>query len=71
MQPGAVARTVGVNSWGKIMNSYTVATPANLQLGATAVSLRTVTYIKGTSCKDQMLMRFSGMGSMPGNEPFS
>ncbi|MBF9236195.1 hypothetical protein I2I05_02190 [Hymenobacter sp. BT683] len=70
-QPGAPAHTVGVNSWGKTLTSHTVATAAALQLGAEALPLRTVTYIEGTSFMQNMLMRFSGMGGMLGNEPFS
>ena len=69
-QPGAVARTASVNSWVKIMTSHTIATAAHLQFGTITVPLGTVTYIEGTSFTDQMLMRFSGMGGMLGNEPF-
>ena len=69
-QPGAEARTADVNSWGKTLTSHTIATAAGLQFGATTVPLRTVTYIEGTSLTNQMLMRFSGMGGMLGNEPF-
>jgi hypothetical protein len=67
----AVALTAGVNSWGKTMTSHTVATAASLQFSGLDVPLRTVTYIEGTGFTDQMLMRFSGMGGMLGNEPFS
>lgn len=70
-RPAAVAKTVGVNSWGKIMTSHTISTAASLQFGTSTIPLRTVTYIEGTGFMNQMLMRFSGMGGMLGNEPFS
>ena len=70
-KPAAVAHTVGVNSWGKTLTSHTIATAANLQLGAATVPLRTVTYIEGTSLTQQLMVRFSGMGGMLGNEPFA
>ncbi|WP_035560748.1 hypothetical protein [Hymenobacter sp. IS2118] len=69
-QPGAPTHTVGVNSWGKTLTSHTVATTAALQLGTLALPLRTVTYIEGTSLAQSLMMRFSGMGGMLGNEPF-
>ncbi|GAB3317965.1 hypothetical protein ACFQT0_23595 [Hymenobacter humi] len=70
-QPNAVARTAGVNSWGKTLTAHTVATAADLQINGSTVPLRTVTYIEGSGFLDKMLMRFSGMGGMLGNEPFS
>jgi hypothetical protein len=66
----APARTAAVNSWGKTLTAHTVATAAALQLGALVVPLGTVTYIEGTSMWQELLMRFSGMGGMLGNEPF-
>ncbi len=69
-RPAARAHTVPVNSWGKTLTAHTVATAAALQLGALVVPLRTVTYIEGMSWGQTLLMRFSGMGGMLGNEPF-
>ncbi|WP_143080140.1 hypothetical protein [Hymenobacter arizonensis] len=68
--PGAPAHTVGVNSWGKTLTAYTVPTAAALQLGGVTLPLRTVSYIENTDWKQNLLMRFSGMGGMLGNEPF-
>jgi hypothetical protein len=42
-----------------------------MQFGATAVPLGTVTYIEGMSFMQSTLTRFSGMGGMLGNAPFS
>ena len=70
-QPAAVARTVGVNSWGTTLLSHTIATDAGLQFGPATLPLRTVTYIEGTSFTNEMLMRFSGMGGMLSNEVFA
>lgn len=69
-RPAARARTVPVNSWGKTLTAHTVATTAALQLGASVLPLRTVTYIEGMSWGQTLLMRFSGLGGMLGNEPF-
>ncbi|MDB5236212.1 MAG: hypothetical protein JWR44_3205 [Hymenobacter sp.] len=70
-RPGAPTHTVVVNSWGRPLTSRTVATAAALAVGPVALPLRTVTYIEGTTWQQSMLMRFSGMGGMLGNEPFS
>jgi hypothetical protein len=70
-QPAAAAQTTPVNSWGKTLTAHTVATAAAMQFGATAVPLGTVTYIEGMSFMQSTLTRFSGMGGMLGNAPFS
>ncbi|WP_054412483.1 hypothetical protein [Hymenobacter sp. DG25A] len=69
--PGAPAHPVNVNSFGRTLTSYTAPTAAAMQLGNTAVPLQKVTHIVGTSMTQQLMMRFSGMGGMLGNEPFS
>ncbi|GAB3856528.1 hypothetical protein GCM10028822_29030 [Hymenobacter terrigena] len=48
-----------------------MATTAAMQFGAVTVPLRTVTYIEGTTFMQRTLTRFSGMGGMLGNAPFS
>jgi hypothetical protein len=68
---GAPARAVEVGSMGKPLTAHTAATAAALTLGATSLPLNTVTYITGTNWQENILMRFSGMGGMLGNEPFS
>ena len=70
-QPAATATTAGVNSWGTTLVAHTIATSARLQVATATIPLRTVTYIEGTSFMQRMLMRFSGMGGMLGNEPFT
>jgi len=70
-RPHAVPQTAGVNSWGKTLTAHTIATAAALQLGKATVPLRTVTYIEGTTFTQQLLTRFSGLGGMLGNEPFT
>jgi hypothetical protein len=70
-RPGAPDQVTPVNSWGKTLTAHTVPTAARLQIGATALPLRTVTYIDGTTFMQRTLMRFSGMGGMLGNEAFS
>ena len=69
-QPAAPTHTAAVNSWGKTLTSYTVATAAALQVGPLTMPLRTVTYIEGMSWWQTLLMASSGMGGMLGNEPF-
>ncbi|MCC3154187.1 hypothetical protein Q3A66_04755 [Hymenobacter sp. BT770] len=69
-RPQAPVHTVPVKSWDKTLTAHTVATAASLQLGPAALPLRTVTYMEGTSLMQNLLMRFSGMGGMLGNEPF-
>ncbi|QDA62143.1 hypothetical protein [Hymenobacter jejuensis] len=69
-KPTATERTDAVNSWGKTLTNHTISTAAALQLGNTAVPLRTVTYVEGMSLWQSTLMRFSGMGGMLGNEVF-
>jgi hypothetical protein len=68
--PGAQPSTTAVNSWGKTLTKHSVATPANLELGAAKIPLQTVTYIEGMTFMQQMLTRFSGLGGMLGNAPF-
>ena len=70
-QPAATAQSVPVNSWDKTLTAHTVATSAAMQFGATTVPLGTVSYIEGISFMQSMLTRFSGMGGMLGNAPFS
>ncbi|TGE28765.1 hypothetical protein [Hymenobacter metallicola] len=69
-RPAAPVQVASVNSLGRTLTSYTVATPAALQVGTAAVPLGTVTHIEGTRFTEEMLMRFSGMGGMLGNAPF-
>ena len=70
-RPHAPARTSGVHSWGKTLTAHTVATDTTLRMGTTRVPLRTVTYVEGIRFWQTVLMRFSGMGGMLGNEPFA
>ena len=70
-RPTAIAQSVPVNSWGKTLTAHTVATAAALQFGAATVPLGTVTYIEGMGFMQSTLTRFSGMGGMLGNAPFS
>ncbi|HEX8329598.1 MAG TPA: hypothetical protein VF629_18820 [Hymenobacter sp.] len=69
--PGAPTRTAEVGSMAKPITAHTVATGAGLTLGATALPLGTVTYVTGTNWQENLLMRFSGMGGMLGNEVFT
>lgn len=69
-QPAAKDRTTPVNSWGKTLYAHTMPTAATLQFGAATLPLETVTYIEGTNWSQRLLMRFSGMSGMLGNEPF-
>ncbi|GAA4007234.1 hypothetical protein GCM10022408_18920 [Hymenobacter fastidiosus] len=64
-------RITPVNSWGKTLTSYTVATAEALHLGPATVPLQTVTYVEGTTVMQNLLTRFSGLGGMLGNEPFT
>jgi len=70
-RPHAQARITGVTSWGKTLTAHTVATDSTLQLGKVRLPLQTVTYIEGIGFWQTVLMRFSGMGGMLGNEPFT
>ncbi|UOG76992.1 hypothetical protein MTX78_10405 [Hymenobacter tibetensis] len=70
-RPSAPVRTTAVNSWGKTLTSYTAPTAATVQVGTTAMPLRTVTYIEGMSMLQTLMMRFSGLGGMLGNEVFA
>ncbi|MFD2720923.1 hypothetical protein ACFST9_19540 [Hymenobacter monticola] len=70
-RPGAPDQVTPVNSWGKTLTAHTVPTAASLQIGTRTLPLGTVTYIDGTSFMERMLMQFSGMGGMLGNEVFS
>lgn len=70
-RPTAEARTDTVNSFGRPLIAHTVATAAAMQIGQASVPLQTVTYIENVTLLQQLLMRFSGMGGMLGNRPFS
>jgi hypothetical protein len=67
---GTPVHTASVNSWGKTLTSHTVASAAQLSFGPQAIPLGTVTHIEGTSFLQNLLMRFSGMDGMLGNEAF-
>jgi hypothetical protein len=70
-QAGAPVRTNVVNSWGRPLTSYTAPTAVVLQVGPSALPLGTVSRMTGTSFAQNLMMRFSGMAGMLGNEPFS
>ncbi|UOQ97814.1 hypothetical protein MUN81_21630 [Hymenobacter sp. 5317J-9] len=70
-RPGAPVRTSVTSSWGRPLTSYTAPTAAAMRLGTATVPLGTVSHMTGTSFTQNLLMRFSGMGGMLGNEPFS
>jgi len=67
---GRNRRTFGVNSWGKTLTAHVADTPAQITLGGQVLPLRQVCYIEGASAMQNLLMRFSGMGGMTGNELF-
>lgn len=68
--PGAPARTTSSNSWGRKLLVHKAPTTAQIRFGTLEAPLQTVTYIEGMNVMQQMLMRFSGMAGMLGNEPF-
>ncbi|GAB2469104.1 hypothetical protein GCM10011375_29300 [Hymenobacter qilianensis] len=68
---GAPVQAASVNSWGKKLTSYTVPSTAQLGFDNQTIPLGTVTHIEGTTFFQNVLMRFSGMGGMLGNEPFA
>ena len=72
-QSGVSLRTIQRVEQGETMpRGHTVqALAAALSLGPLALPLGTVTYMEGTSWTQNLLMRFSGMGGMLGNEPFT
>lgn len=69
--PAAPTQIVPVNSWGKTLMANTAPTAAAMQFGAVAVPVGTVSYIEGMGFMQSTLTRFSGMGGMLGNAPFS
>ncbi|OON70053.1 hypothetical protein [Hymenobacter sp. CRA2] len=69
--PQAPEHTSGSNYLGKKLVVHTVPTAAQLRFGAADVPLRTVTYVEGITMAEEMMMRFSGMEGMLGNEPFA
>ncbi|GAA4387044.1 hypothetical protein [Hymenobacter koreensis] len=71
IQPQAPVHTQAVNSWGKTLTSYTAPTAAAMHLGAAKIPLGTVTYIEGMNLFQSLMMRFSGLGGMLGNEVFA
>ena len=70
-QPGAPLRKVNVKSFDRTLTSYTAPTAATLQIDQTNLPLGTTTYMDGTSLTQNLMMRFSGMGGMLGNEAFN
>lgn len=66
----AKAQIDEANSWGNSLQTFTAESNKELTFGRTRVPLRNVTYIEGTSFLQQMLMRFSGMEGMTGNQLF-
>jgi hypothetical protein len=70
-RPGAPVRTVVVNSVGRPLTAHTAPTGATLRIGPVALPLGTTTYMEGVSWDQELMMRFSGMAGMLGNELFS
>lgn len=70
-RPQAPVQTAASNSMGRTLTTYTTATPEAMHVNTLALPLGTVTYVEGTTLMQNTLMRFSGMGGMLGNAPFS
>jgi hypothetical protein len=70
-RPQAPVQTGTSNTLDRKLTTYTTATEADMQLKSVALPLKNVTYVEGTSLMQSTLMRFSGMGGLLGNEPFS
>jgi hypothetical protein len=58
------------NSWGKKLQVFSAPANSSLLLDHTTLNLTKVTYIEGTSGIQNLLMRFSGMNGMIGNQLF-
>jgi hypothetical protein len=59
-----------VNSVGNILTVITAPAQERIEIGASILNLTEVTYIKGNSAVQNILMRFSGMQGMIGNKLF-
>lgn len=70
-RPTAPVRITPSSSMGRPLKAHTAATAATVQLGAATLPLGTVTFIRGMSIGQELLMSASGMEGMLGNEPFS
>ena len=58
------------NSWGKTLTIVTAPSNKKIVIGKLEFKLSEVTYIKGTSKIQNLLMKFSGMQGMIGNKLF-
>ena len=58
------------NSLGNVLKTYTTKSDKSIQFKNTTINLSEVTYIKGTTLIQNLLMKSSGMGGMIGNKIF-
>ncbi len=66
----AVEVNYDLNSWGRTLTAHDIESDKVVLFGKSRVVLNRVSYIEGTSIIQNLLMRFSGMGGMVGNELF-
>ncbi|GHA75434.1 hypothetical protein [Pontibacter akesuensis] len=66
----AAESITAVNSWGNTLTVHSIASDKNINFGQTALPLRNVHYIDGTTFMQRTLMQFSGMAGMVGNTLF-
>lgn len=59
-----------VNAWGNPIITYNAFTDATITLGGIKMPLEKVTYVEGMSVMQKVLMRFSGLTGMTGNQLF-
>ncbi len=67
---GAQIREDKGNSWGKTLQVYSAPAASTIEIGQISLPLTQVTYVEGTSKTQNLLMRFSGMKGMIGNQLF-
>ncbi|MEQ8423266.1 MAG: hypothetical protein RIA63_01060, partial [Cyclobacteriaceae bacterium] len=60
-----------VNSWGRTLTAYNIASDQAIDFNMARVDLGEVTYIEGASFMQVALMRMTGMGGMIGNKVFT
>ena len=59
-----------VKSWKRTLTAFNIESDKKINFKASEISLNQVTFIKGASFMQHMLMRMTGMGGMIGNQLF-
>jgi hypothetical protein len=68
--PGAMPVSYPVNSWGKTLTAFTVASDAVVEVGGSTLPIKEVSRVEGMGFLQEMSIRLLGTGGLAGNKLF-